>query len=79
MSSAPEPVISNAPRNGPNPTTDNVNCAFVFIPFPKYIVDFCISRRQLWLCISHKYCMRRRQNRIKYRIKTIGLLPLAWM
>ncbi|MFZ0202350.1 MAG: hypothetical protein WAL46_01515 [Nitrososphaeraceae archaeon] len=42
MSSAPEPVISNTPGNGPDPTTDNVNCAFVFIPFPKSIVDFCI-------------------------------------
>jgi hypothetical protein len=41
MSSAPEPVISN-PGNGPDPTSDNVNCAFVFIPFLKYIVDFCI-------------------------------------
>jgi hypothetical protein len=42
MSSAPEPVISNTPGSGPDPTTGKVNCAFVFIPFPKSIVDFCI-------------------------------------
>jgi hypothetical protein len=42
MSSAPEPVISKTPGNIPEPTTGNVNCAFVFIPFPKYKVDFCI-------------------------------------